>query len=84
MCFDVREEDYERTFGGKTIAAGLTVRFTPTADVGALPDIEISDEVEDILDRDEVSCVLCCAVLCGIVLYCDVLSVLWISAGGVF
>lgn len=50
-----RDEDYERTFGGKTIAAGLTVRVVPTDDLTAPPRVDISKEVEAELSKDEVS-----------------------------
>lgn len=50
-----RDEDYERTFGGKTIAAGLTVRVVPTGDLASPPDVEILKEVEAELSKDEVS-----------------------------
>lgn len=49
-----RDEDYERTFGGKTIAAGLTVRITPTDDLSSPPEVEVSAEVEAELVKDEV------------------------------
>lgn len=51
LCSD---EDYERTFGGKTIAAGLTIRVTPTDDLSAPPEVEVSPEVEAELVKDEV------------------------------
>lgn len=49
-----RDEDYERTFGGKTIAAGLTIRVTPTDDLSSPPEVEVSPEVEAELVKDEV------------------------------
>lgn len=48
------DEDYERTFGGKTIAAGLTIRVTPTDDLSSPPEVEVSQEVEAELVKDEV------------------------------
>lgn len=48
------DEDYERTFGGKTIAAGLTVRVTPADDPSSPPEVEVSQEVEAELVKDEV------------------------------
>lgn len=49
-----RDEDYERTFGGKTIAAGLTIRVTPTDDLSSAPEVQVSPEVEAGLVKDEV------------------------------
>lgn len=48
------DEDYERTFGGKTIAAGLTIRVTPSDDLSSPPEVEVSQEVEAELVKDEV------------------------------
>ncbi|CAM9878684.1 unnamed protein product, partial [Hapterophycus canaliculatus] len=47
-------EDYERTFGGKTIAAGLTIRVTPSDDLSSPPEVEVSPEVEAELVKDEM------------------------------
>lgn len=48
------EDDYECTFGGKTISAGLAIKVVPMTDVGAAPEIEMHDEVAALLDSDEV------------------------------
>lgn len=53
-CPRFSDEDYERTFGGKTIAAGLTIRVTPTDDLSSPPEVEVSQEVEAELVKDEV------------------------------
>eukprot|EP00752_Nemacystus_decipiens_P001917 g1846.t1 len=52
------DEDYERTFGGKTIAAGLTIRVTPTDDLSSPPEVEVSQEVEEELVKDEMDALL--------------------------
>ncbi|CAN0161016.1 unnamed protein product, partial [Ectocarpus sp. 12 AP-2014] len=52
------DEDYERTFGGKTIAAGLTIRVTPTDDLSSAPEVQVSPEVEAGLVKDEMDALL--------------------------
>ncbi|CAM9280876.1 unnamed protein product [Scytosiphon promiscuus] len=52
------DEDYERTFGGKTIAAGLTIRVTPTDDLSSPPEVEVSPKVEAELVKDEMDALL--------------------------
>ncbi|CAB1109383.1 unnamed protein product [Ectocarpus sp. CCAP 1310/34] len=54
----VLDEDYERTFGGKTIAAGLTIRVTPTDDLSSAPEVQVSPEVEAGLVKDEMDALL--------------------------
>lgn len=49
-----RGEDCERTFGGKTIAAGLTIRVTPMENLAEPAEIDIPEEIEAQLVKDEV------------------------------
>lgn len=49
-----RDEDYERSFGGKPIAAGLSITMTPMDDVSAAPLVEVAEGVEAELVKDEV------------------------------
>lgn len=51
----IRGEDYERTLGGKTIAAGLNINVTPTEDLASVATVEISEELEGEFIKDEVS-----------------------------
>lgn len=50
-----RGEDYERTLGGKTIAAGLNISVTPSEDLASAATVEISEELEGDFVKDEVS-----------------------------
>ena len=54
-CCFCRGGDYERAIGGKTIAAGLTIRVTPTDDLAAPPEVDVAEDVEAELVKDEVS-----------------------------
>lgn len=49
-----RGGDYERSIGEKTIAAGLTIRVKPTDDLAAPPEVDVAEEVEAELVKDEV------------------------------
>lgn len=48
------EDDYERTFGGKTISVGLAIKVIPVVELAATPEIEVYEEVAALLDSNEM------------------------------
>lgn len=63
--YERSEDDYERTFGGKTISVGLAIKVIPVVELAATPEIEVYEEVAALLDSNEVrhgSCGYVCRV----------------------